>query len=154
VTLTGRPQMQPARPTGGTPVSPFTLLLFFIVALLLLFTETGRQLLALLFFSGSGRGGRRYGGPYYGGGWGGGSSGGFRGVRGRLRRVRRRHERRRRGRGGLLKRRKIGKSELAVAPAGAGKIKGAKWRRHRRPAGGFSRGRRDLKESTERRCSR
>ncbi|MCU0584135.1 MAG: TPM domain-containing protein, partial [Syntrophales bacterium] len=81
VTLTGRPQMQPARPTGGTPVSPFTVLLFFIVALLLLFTETGRQLLALLFFSGAGRGGRHHGGTYYGG-WGGGSSGGFGGFSG------------------------------------------------------------------------
>ena len=82
VTLTGRPQMQPARPTGTTPVSPFTLLLFLIVVLLLLFTETGRQLLAMLFFSGSGRGGRHYGGTYYGGGWGGGSSGGFGGFSG------------------------------------------------------------------------
>lgn len=81
VTLTGRPQMQPARPTGGTPVSPFTVLLFFIVVLLLLFTETGRQLLALLFFSGAGRGGRHHGGTYYGG-WGGGSSGGFGGFSG------------------------------------------------------------------------
>jgi uncharacterized protein len=82
VTLTGRPQMQPARPTGTTPVSPFTVMLFFIVVLLLLFTETGRQLLALLFFTGSGRGGRRYGGTYYGCGWGGGSSGGFGGFGG------------------------------------------------------------------------
>jgi len=81
VTLTGRPPMQPARPTGGTPVSPFTLMLFLVVMLLLLFTETGRQLLALLFFSGTG-GRRRYGGPYYGGGWGGGSSGGFGGFGG------------------------------------------------------------------------
>jgi uncharacterized protein len=82
VTLTGRPQMQPARPTGGTPVSPFTLMLLFIVVALLLFTETGRQLLAMLFFSGSGRGGRYSGGTYYGGGWGGGSSGGFGGFSG------------------------------------------------------------------------
>ncbi len=80
VTLTGRPQMQPARPTGGTPVSPFTLLLFFVVALLLLFTETGRYILAMLLFDGSG--GRRYGRTYYGGGWGGGSSGGFGGFGG------------------------------------------------------------------------
>ena len=73
VTLTGRPQMQPARPTGGTPVSPFTLLLFFVVLMLLLFTETGRQILALLFLSSLGRGGRSYGG---------GSSGGFGGFGG------------------------------------------------------------------------
>ena len=82
VTLTGKPRMQPARPAGETPVSPFTLMLFFIVVLLLLFTETGRHLLALLLFDGSGRSGRRYGGSYYGGGWGGGSSGGFGGFGG------------------------------------------------------------------------
>lgn len=73
VTLTGRPQMQPARPTGGTPVSPFTLLLFFVVLMLLLFTATGRQILALLFLSSLGGGGRSYGG---------GSSGGFGGFGG------------------------------------------------------------------------
>lgn len=82
VTLTGRPQMQPARPTGETPVSPFTLLLLFVVVLLLLFTETGRHLLALLLFDGAGSGGRRHGGTYYGRGWGGGSSGGFGGFGG------------------------------------------------------------------------
>jgi len=73
VTLTGRPQMQPARPTGGTPVSPFTVLLFFVALVLLLFTETGRQILALLFLSSLGGGGRSYGG---------GSSGGFGGFGG------------------------------------------------------------------------
>jgi uncharacterized protein len=80
-TLTGRPQMQPARPTGGVSVSPFTLLLILVVVVLFLFTEMGRQILAMLFFSGSGRG-RHYGGTYYGGGWGGGSSGGFGGFSG------------------------------------------------------------------------
>jgi len=85
VTLTGRPQMQPARPTGGTPVSPFTVLLFFVALVLLLFTETGRQILALLFLSSLGGGGRSYGvgssggfGGFGGGfgGFGGGMSGG------------------------------------------------------------------------------
>ena len=86
VTLTGRPQMQPVRPTGATPLSPFTLLLFFVVALLLLFTETGRHILAMILFDGSGRGGGiRYGGRSSGGfggfgggfgGFGGGMSGG------------------------------------------------------------------------------
>ena len=82
VTLTGRPQMQPAQPTGGVTVSPFTLLLILVVVLLILFTETGRQILAMLLFSGQGRGGRHYGGAYYGRGWGGGSSGGFGGFSG------------------------------------------------------------------------
>lgn len=81
VTLTGRPPMQPARPTGGTPVSPFTMILFFIVVLLLLFTETGRYILAMLLFDWSG-GGRRHRGGRYGGSWGGGSSGGFGGFGG------------------------------------------------------------------------
>ncbi len=82
VQLTGRPQMQPAKPAqpgGGFTMSPFTLLLLFVFLGLLLFTSTGRQLLMLLMFSGFG-GGRR-GGGYYGGGWG-GSSGGFGGFSG------------------------------------------------------------------------
>ncbi len=82
VTLTGRPQMQPAQPTGGVSVSPFTLLLFLVVVMLFLFTETGRQILAMLLLPGSGRGGRHHGGTYYGRGWGGGSSGGFGGFGG------------------------------------------------------------------------
>ena len=73
VTLTGRPHMQPARPTAGVPVSPFTLLLFLIVVMLFLFTATGRQILALLLLSSFGGGGRSYGG---------GSSGGFGGFGG------------------------------------------------------------------------
>ena len=86
VTLTGRPQMRPARPAGETPVSPFTLVLLTVVALLLLFTETGRHILAMILFDGSGRGGGiRYGGRSSGGfggfgggfgGFGGGMSGG------------------------------------------------------------------------------
>jgi uncharacterized protein len=85
VTLTGRPQMQPARPTGGVSVSPFTLLLFLIVVMLFLFTGTGRQILALLLLSSFGGGGRSYGGGSSGdfggfgggfGGFGGGMSGG------------------------------------------------------------------------------
>jgi uncharacterized protein len=71
VTLTGRPQMQPAQPTGGVPVSPFTLILLAIVVMLMLFTRTGRQILALLLLSSFGGGGR-----------GGGSSGGFGGFSG------------------------------------------------------------------------
>jgi len=71
VTLTGRPQMQPARPTGGVPVSPFTLILLAIVVMLFMFTATGRQILALLLLSSFGGGGR-----------GGGSSGGFGGFSG------------------------------------------------------------------------
>ena len=73
VTLTGRPQLQPVQPTGGVPVSPFTLLLFLIVVMLFLFTATGRQILALLLLSSFGGGGRSYGG---------GSSGGFGGFGG------------------------------------------------------------------------
>jgi uncharacterized protein len=72
VTLTGRPQLQPAQPTGGTPVSPFTLILILIVVMLLLFTNTGRQIMAMLLLSSLG-GGRSYGG---------GSSGGFGGFGG------------------------------------------------------------------------
>jgi len=78
VTLTGRPQMQPARPAGETPLSPFTLVLLAVVALLLLFTETGRHILAMILFDGSGRGGGiRYGGRSSGGfgGFGGGFGG-------------------------------------------------------------------------------
>lgn len=84
-TLTGRPQMQPAQPTGGVPVSPFTLLLFLVVLMLFLFTKTGRQILALLLLSSFGGGGRSYGGGSSGdfggfgggfGGFGGGMSGG------------------------------------------------------------------------------
>ena len=73
VTLTGRPQMQPARPTGGVPVSPFTLILLALVVMLMLFTRTGRQIMALLLLSSFGGGGRNYGG---------GSSGGFGGFGG------------------------------------------------------------------------
>jgi uncharacterized protein len=79
-TLTGRPQMQPARPTGGVSVSPFTLLLFLIVVMLFLFTATGRQILALLLLSSFGGGGRSYGGGSSGGF--GGFSGGFGGFGG------------------------------------------------------------------------
>jgi uncharacterized protein len=80
VTLTGRPQMQPARPTGGVSVSPFTLLLILIVVLLFLFTATGRQILALLLLSSFGGGGRSSGGGSSGGF--GGFSGGFGGFGG------------------------------------------------------------------------
>jgi uncharacterized protein len=84
VTLTGKPKIQPARPTGGVRVNPFTLILLAIVLVLLLFTETGRQLLAMLFVFGSGRGGRYYGGGNYGGSGGGfgGFGGGFGGFGG------------------------------------------------------------------------
>jgi uncharacterized protein len=82
VTLTGRPQQQPqpARPTGGVPVSPFTLILLAIVVLLMLFTRTGRQIMALLLLSSFGGGGRGYGGGSSGGF--GGFSGGFGGFGG------------------------------------------------------------------------
>ena len=80
VTLTGRPQMQSARPAGETPMSPFTVLLLAVVALLLLFTETGRQILVMILFNGSGRSSRSSGGfGGFGGGFGGfggGMSGG------------------------------------------------------------------------------
>jgi uncharacterized protein len=80
VTLTGRPQLQPARPTGATPVSPFTLILLAIVVMLMLFTRTGRQIMALLLLSSFGGGGRGYGGGSSGGF--GGFSGGFGGFGG------------------------------------------------------------------------
>jgi uncharacterized protein len=80
VTLTGRPQLQPVRPTGGRPVSPFTLLLLAIVVMLMLFTRTGRQIMALLLLSSFGGGGRSYGGGSSGGF--GGFSGGFGGFGG------------------------------------------------------------------------
>lgn len=80
VTLTGRPQMKPAQPARGTPVSPFTLILFALVAMLMLFTRTGRQILALLLLSGFGGGGRGHGGGSSGGF--GGFSGGFGGFGG------------------------------------------------------------------------
>lgn len=82
VTLTGRPQLQPqpARPTGGTPVSPLTLILLAVVVMLMLFTRTGRQIMALLFLSSLGGGGRSYGGGSSGGF--GGFSGGFGGFGG------------------------------------------------------------------------
>ena len=79
VTLTGRPQLQPAQPTGGVPVSPFTLILLAIVVMLMLFTRTGRQIMALLILSSFG-GGRGYGGGSSGGF--GGFSGGFGGFGG------------------------------------------------------------------------
>jgi uncharacterized protein len=79
VTLTGSPQLQPVQPTGGAPVSPFTLLLFLIVVMLFLFTATGRQILAMLLLSSFG-GGRGYGGGSSGGF--GGFSGGFGGFGG------------------------------------------------------------------------
>lgn len=82
VTLTGRaqPQAQPARPTGGVPVSPFTMILLAIVVILMLFTRPGRQIMALLLLSSFGGGGRGYGGGSSGGF--GGFSGGFGGFGG------------------------------------------------------------------------
>ncbi len=82
VTLTGRTQAQPqpARPTSGAPVSPFTLVLLAIVVILMLFTRPGRQIMALLLLSSFGGGGRGYGGGSSGGF--GGFSGGFGGFGG------------------------------------------------------------------------
>ena len=80
VTLTGRPQLKPAQPTRGVPVSPFTLILLAIVVMLMLFTRTGRQIMALLLLSSFGGGGRSYGGGSSGGF--GGFSGGFGGFGG------------------------------------------------------------------------
>jgi uncharacterized protein len=79
VTLTGRPQIQPAQPKGGAPVSPLTLILLAIVVMLMLITRTGRQIMALLILSSFG-GGRGYGGGSSGGF--GGFSGGFGGFGG------------------------------------------------------------------------
>jgi uncharacterized protein len=79
VALTGRPQLQPAQPTGRAPMSPFTVILLLIVVMLLLFTGTGRQILAMLILSSFG-GGRGYGGGSSGGF--GGFSGGFGGFGG------------------------------------------------------------------------